>query len=118
VRRKIWIVRRGTPTVFGIGVAEERARERPDLLTATEKQLKKIAAATQRPSRPLRGEQDIGLRAGNLHYKRKTANIEREQNPDGTYVTRTGVSKESIIQLTGRRELQKPVRRGSGPSAA
>jgi transposase len=93
-------------------LAEERARKRPDLLTATEKQLEKIAAATQRPKRPLRGKQNIGLRAGKVvnrykmgkhfqlrieedsfHYERKTANIEREQNLDGIYVIRTSVQK-------------------------
>src|SRR6266567_2156579 len=35
-------------------LAEERARKRPELLAATEKQLEKIAAATKRPKRPLR----------------------------------------------------------------
>jgi len=96
-------------------LAEERARKRPDLLTATEKQLEKIAAATQRPKRPLRGKQNIGLRAGKVvnrykmgkhfqlrieedsfHYERKTANIEREQNLDGVYVIRTSVRKEVL----------------------
>jgi transposase len=96
-------------------LAEERARKRPDLLTATEKQLEKIAAATQRPKRPLRGKQNIGLRAGKVlnrykmgkhfqlrieedsfHYERKTANIEREQNLDGIYVIRTSVKKEVL----------------------
>jgi len=47
-------------------LAEERARKRPDLLAATEKQLEKIAAATRRPKRPLRGKQNIGLRAGRI----------------------------------------------------
>lgn len=96
-------------------LAEERARKRPDLLTATEKQLEKIAAATKRPKRPLRGKQNIGLRAGKIvnrykmgkhfqlrieedsfHYERKTANIEREQNLDGIYVIRTSVKKEVL----------------------
>lgn len=96
-------------------LAEERARKRPDLLTATEKQLEKIAAATKRPRRPLRGKQNIGLRAGKIlnrykmgkhfqlrieedsfHYERKTANIEREQNLDGIYVIRTSVNKEVL----------------------
>ena len=96
-------------------LAEERARKRPDLLNATEKQLEKIAAATQRPKRPLRGKQNIGLRAGKVvnrykmgkhfqlrieedsfHYERKTANIEREQNLDGIYVIRTSVKKEVL----------------------
>jgi transposase len=96
-------------------LAEERARKRPDLLAATEKQLEKIAAATQRKKRPLRGKQNIGLRAGKIvnrykmgkhfqlrieedsfHYERKTANIEREQNLDGIYVIRTSVKKQAL----------------------
>src|SRR5579863_498109 len=88
-------------------LAEERARKRPDLLAATEKQLEKIAAATQRPKRALRGKHNIGLRAGKIlnrykmgkhfqlrieedsfHYERKTANIEREKSLDGIYECR------------------------------
>ena len=96
-------------------LAEERSRKRPDLLAATEKQLEKIAAATKRPKRPLRGKQNIGLRAGKVlhrykmgkhfqlrieedsfHYERKTANIEREESLDGIYVIRTSVKPESL----------------------
>ncbi len=96
-------------------LAEERARKRPDLLAATEKQLEKIAAATKRAKRPLRGKQNIGLRAGKIlnrykmgkhfqlrieedsfHYERKTANIEREQSLDGIYVIRTSVKQEVL----------------------
>jgi transposase len=96
-------------------LAEERARKRPELLAATEKQLEKIAAATKRRRRPLRGKQNIGLRAGRIlnrykmgkhfqlrieedsfHYERKTANIEREENLDGIYVIRTSVKKEAL----------------------
>jgi transposase len=96
-------------------LAEERARKRPELLAATEKQLEKIAAATKRSKRPLRGKQNIGVRAGKIlnrykmgkhfqlrieedsfHYERKTANIEREQNLDGIYVIRTSVKKEAL----------------------
>jgi transposase len=96
-------------------LAEERARKRPDLLTATEKQLEKIAAATKRSRRPLRGKQNIGLRAGKIlnrykmgkhfqlrieedsfHYERKAANIEREQSLDGIYVIRTSVRAEAL----------------------
>src|ERR1700691_1718197 len=96
-------------------LAEERARKRPELLAATEKQLEKIAAATQRRKRPLRGKQNIGLRAGKIlnrykmgkhfqlrieedsfHYQRKTANIEREESLDGIYVIRTSVKKEVL----------------------
>ncbi|MBV8969477.1 MAG: IS1634 family transposase, partial [Verrucomicrobia bacterium] len=96
-------------------LAEERSRKRPDLLAATEKQLEKIAAATRRAKRPLRGKQNIGLRAGKIinrynmgkhfqlrieedsfHYERKTGNIEREQKLDGIYVIRTSVTKEVL----------------------
>jgi hypothetical protein len=96
-------------------LAGERARKRPDLLAATEKQLDKIAAATRRGKRPLRGKQNIGLRAGQIvnrykmgkhfqlrieddsfHYQRKAANIEREQSLDGIYVIRTSVPKEAL----------------------
>jgi len=96
-------------------LAEERARKRPELLAATEKQLEKIAAATKRRKRPLRGKQNIGLRAGRIlnrhkmgkhfqlrieedsfHYHRKTANIEREETLDGIYVIRTSVKKEVL----------------------
>ena len=94
-------------------LAEERARKRPELLAATEKELKKIAVATSRPKRPLRGKQNIGLRVGKvlnrykmgkhfqIHieessftYQRKQANIEKEESLDGIYVVRTNVPAE------------------------
>jgi transposase len=100
---------------FNPVLAEERARKRPELLAATEKQLEKIVAATKRSKRPLRGKQNIGLRAGKIlnrykmgkhfqlrieedsfHFERKTANIEREQNLDGIYVIRTSVKQEAL----------------------
>jgi transposase len=96
-------------------LAEERSRKRPDLLAATEKQLDKIAAATKRARRPLRGKQNIGIRAGRIlnhykmgkhfllkieddsfHYERKTATIEREQSLDGIYVIRTSVKPDVL----------------------
>ncbi len=96
-------------------LAEERSRKRPDLPAATEKQLEKIAVATKRARRPLRGKQNIGIRAGKIlnrykmgkhfqltieedsfQYKRKTANIEREQSLDGICVIRTSVDKETL----------------------
>ena len=94
-------------------LAEERARKRPELLAATEKELEKIAAATRRKKRPLRGKQNIGLRAGKVlnrykmgkhfqvqieddsfSYQRKQANIEKEESLDGIYVIRTNVPAE------------------------
>jgi transposase len=96
-------------------LAEERARKRPDLLAATEKQLEKIAIATTRVGRPLRGKHNIGVRAGKIlnrykmgkhfelhieedsfRYTRNTANIEREQSLDGIYVIRTSVNAEAL----------------------
>jgi len=91
-------------------LAEERARKRPELLAATEKELEKIAVATRRKKRPLRGKQSIGLRAGKVlnrykmgkhfqiqiqddsfSYQRKQTNIEQEESLDGIHVIRTNV---------------------------
>ena len=91
-------------------LAEERARKRPELLTATEKELDKIASATRRPKRALRGKHKIGLRVGKVlnrykmgkhfqihieedsfSYQRKQTNIEKEESLDGIYVIRTNV---------------------------
>ncbi len=91
-------------------LADERRRKREELLAATEKQLEKIRAATQRKRRPLRGKKEIGLAVGKVlgHYKmgkhlqltieedrfdwkRKPASIEREAALDGIYVIRTSV---------------------------
>ncbi len=94
-------------------LAEERARKRPELLAATEKELEKIAAATRRKKRALRGKHNIGLRAGKVlnrykmgkhfqiqiqddsfSYQRKQTNIEKEESLDGIYVIRTNVPAE------------------------
>ena len=47
-------------------LAEERARKRLELLAATEADLSKIAVATQRARKPLRGEKNIALRVGRV----------------------------------------------------
>ncbi|HMW16489.1 MAG TPA: hypothetical protein PKN13_01525 [Accumulibacter sp.] len=47
-------------------LAQERARKRIELLQATEAVLAKVAAATQRARRPLRGEQAIALRVARV----------------------------------------------------
>ena len=94
-------------------LAEERARKRPELLSATEKELDKIAKATRRPKRPLHGKQNIGLRVGKIlnrykmgkhfqihieedsfSYQRKQTNIQKEETLDGIYVIRTNVPPE------------------------
>ena len=94
-------------------LAEERKRKRQELLAATEKKLNKIVAATQRASRPLRGEQRITLTVGKLlgrskvakhfqlrieedhfSYQRDQARIDREAALDGIYVIRTSLPRE------------------------
>jgi transposase len=96
-------------------LAEERSRKREDLLQATEKQLEKIAVATRRSHRPLRGKHTIGLRVGRMlgrfrmgkhyqivieedgfRYQRKSDGIEREKMLDGIYVIRTNLKAEAM----------------------
>jgi transposase len=96
-------------------LAAERARKREELLVATERQLEKIVAATQRPRNPLRGEARIGLavgrvlnrykvgkhfdlaiRADHFAYQRSETRIAEEAALDGIYVVRTSVSPEAL----------------------
>lgn len=94
-------------------LAAERARKRQDLLQATEAQLEKVAVATTRQRRPLRGRDQIGLRVGKVigrykmgkhfvidigeesfSYRRDEAAITAEAALDGIYVLRTNVAAE------------------------
>jgi len=96
-------------------LAEERARKRLELLAATEADLAKIAAATQRVRNPLRGEQAIALRVGRvierfhmakhltltitdttLAWARKDDAIAAEAALDGLYVIRTSLPKDKL----------------------
>jgi hypothetical protein len=96
-------------------LAAERARKREDLLQATERELEKVAAATRREKRALRGQDKIGLRVGKVlgrfkmakhfeititeaafTYARKTEAIAAETRLDGLYVLRTSVSKKVL----------------------
>lgn len=96
-------------------LAEERARKRLELLAATEADLAKIVAATQRARNPLRGQDAIGLRVGRvigrfhmakhfeltitdttLSYQRKTEAIDAEAALDGLYVIRTSLPAEQL----------------------
>lgn len=96
-------------------LAEQRARKRRELLAATERDLAKIAAATQRQKRPLRGKDQIGLRVGKVvnrykvakhfvleiaedgfGYCRDEAQIAEETALDGIYVVRTSVAEEDL----------------------
>jgi hypothetical protein len=88
----------------------ERSRKRESLLTATEADLEKIAAACARARRPLRGQDAIALRVGKVLNRRKVAkhftiaitddsfsyvrnqeSITAEAKLDGIYVLRTSV---------------------------
>lgn len=96
-------------------LAEERARKRAELLAATEADLARIAAATQRPRNPLRGEQAIALRVGRVierfhmgkhielsitddafTWQRRHEGIAQEAALDGLYVIRTSVSAQQL----------------------
>ena len=96
-------------------LAEERARKRGELLAATEVELAKIAAATQRVRQPLRGQQAIALRVGRVierfhmakhielsigdatfSWRRRDAAIAQETALDGLYVIRTSVSAQQL----------------------
>ena len=96
-------------------LAEERARKRLELLAATEADLTKIAAATQRARNPLRGQDAIALRVGRvigrfhmakhfelsitettLAYQRKTEAIDAEAALDGLYVIRTSLAAAQL----------------------
>ena len=96
-------------------LAEERTRKREELLTATEAQFAKVATATRRRRKPLRGAAEIGLRVGKVRnkykvgkhfdleitedsfrYARNTARIANEAALDGIYVVRTNVPREEF----------------------
>ncbi|HEU4454175.1 MAG TPA: IS1634 family transposase [Longimicrobium sp.] len=93
----------------------ERARKREALLSATEKELAKIAAAVTRERAPLRGRDRIGMRVGRvverfkmgkhfrveitdagLRYERDAESIQEEAKLDGIYVIRTRVPAEEM----------------------
>jgi len=90
--------------------AERARRKRESLLAATEADLAKLAAATQRARRPLRGKDKIALRLGRvldrrkvakhfsiqigddyLSYARDPGSIADEAALDGIYVLRSSV---------------------------
>jgi len=91
-------------------LAQERSRKRQELLSATERELDKIVAATVRANRALKGAAKIGQRVGkvinkykvgkhfeveitdtSMTYQRKHEQIETEAALDGIYVIRTSV---------------------------
>ncbi len=96
-------------------LAAERARKRESLLAATEADLDKITAATQRARQPLRGTDKIAVRADRVLHRRKMAkhfttaitddsfsysrdqdSIAAEAKLDGIYVLRTSVGSGGL----------------------
>jgi Transposase DDE domain len=96
-------------------LAAERARKRAELLKATEAELAKIAAATRRARRPLRGKDSIGLAVGKVINTKKVAKhfvveitddgiawrqdeqkIAEEAALDGIYVVRTSLPADAL----------------------
>ena len=97
-------------------LAAERARKRDELLAATETELDKIAAATRRDKRPLRGRDKIALRVGKVinqlqdgqalqhrdHRRgvhllpQRHADIAAEAALDGIYVLRTSLPEHTL----------------------
>jgi Transposase DDE domain len=96
-------------------LAAERARTRAELLAATEAELGKIAAATRRARRPLRGKDNIALAVGKVINKKKVAKhfitevtddglswrrdeqkIASEAALDGIYVIRTSLPADAL----------------------
>jgi hypothetical protein len=93
----------------------DRAHKRAELLDATEAELEKIAAATRRARRPLRGKDKIALAAGKVIDKKKVAKhfiteitddgltwrrdeqkIATEAALDGIYVIRTSLPPDAL----------------------
>jgi hypothetical protein len=96
-------------------LAQKRARKREALLQATERELDKIAEATRREKRRLRGKDKIGVRVGRVlgkykvgkhfvleieeqgfTYRRNEERIRDEARLDGVYVIRTSLSAADL----------------------
>ena len=96
-------------------LAAERARKREDLLAATERDLRRVAARVGAKRQPLTGASEIGLAAGavldkhkmakhfeltietaHLSWRRKPDSIQREARLDGVYVVRTSLSADAL----------------------
>jgi len=100
---------------YNPALAQERGRKRDELLAATQAELAKIAAATRRARRPLRGTDKIALRVGtvrnkfkmakhfelqisddSLAFTRKDDQIAAEASLDGIYVLRTSLPEHTL----------------------
>jgi hypothetical protein len=89
-------------------LAAERARKRLDLLAATEADLRKVAKAVARKTKPLRGADKIGLAAGAVLNRHKAC--PRALDP--------GVAKHFILTITDDTFGFEPTPRPSRPRAS
>jgi hypothetical protein len=93
----------------------QRGRKREELLLATERELEKVARATSRKTRPLKGKDKIGLRVGKVldrfkmakhfeiaieeesfTYQGNETSIQEEAALDGIYVIRASVPQKVL----------------------
>jgi len=107
-------------------LSEERRRKREELLAATEKELQKVAAATRRASRRLKGQDQIGLRVGRVlgrfkmgkhfhieiseqdfRYSRNQPHIDAEAALDGIYVIRTNLPSQRMASEEAVRSYKR-----------
>ena len=96
-------------------LAAEQARTREQLISATERGLDKIVAATKKEKRPLVGAGEIGVKVGKVlnrfkvgkhfhisisehefSYERNLESIQTEAALDGLYVIRTSVKEDKL----------------------
>jgi transposase len=107
-------------------LAEERTRRRGELLAATEKNLKKLAAQVSRRTKKPMLKAEIALKAGRIagrhkmakhfqltiedgkfSWQRKQASIERESQLDGIYVVRTSEPKKRLSAEDAVRDYKR-----------
>jgi transposase len=107
-------------------LAEERTRRRGELLAATEKNLKKLAAQVSRRTKKPMLKAEIALKAGRIagrhkmakhfqltiadgkfSWQRKQALIERESQLDGIYVVRTSEPKKRLSAEDAVRDYKR-----------
>ena len=107
-------------------LAESRARRREELLAATERDLKRLAAQVARRTKRPMPAAEIGLKAGQIigryqmakhfelriedgrfDWQRRRASIERESQLDGIYVVRTSEPKKRLSAADAVRDYKR-----------
>ncbi len=83
-------------------LAAERARKREALLAATEQELDRIAQATARSRRPLRGREQIALRVGRVLHRFQVGKHFRWGITDQTFTCERDQARIACIPGTMR----------------